>query len=515
MLCKFTKRDSLREDVSVKFICGLRCFFSFYFFTFAKFRLFFILIERLNMLKHSLLHKMAVMSIDALLLGVPANLVAQSFSFADSKSGFSYGTKDAACLLVTDSSNANILFSEKSKTISDLKIRKIRFTGVGDSITSDTSLVATSDFLLSADSLTVTIKDVNTNTGYLLTYGDSSCNIGSPCEAFVWVRDYQPIDSVSWDKDTVICSDLNLYISPVMTYRTMYGAVKKVERTMKVRYKSFLSNDGNPGEEEVSAEYEASSPISLDAFPYVDTPFEIEDVSSSLLKSVKIVTDTFYTQAVVAYPYFETAAAQEHEGDEGTDTLAYFSESITDALTKASTFRSSGPLTFNFVSNSNPMANHFEWAIASGENAQRGDFKSAFVLFEKEVNAYVVSEPNTYCIELSVTNIRNDSVCEHQSYSCFKIAESALYIPNTFTPNGDGTNDEFRVAYRSIKSFQIYIYDQWGRRVYESDDITQGWDGYVGSKLGTIGTYFYVIKAEGTDGVSYNKKGTINLVRSK
>ncbi len=467
------------------------------------------------MLKRSLSHKMAAISVVAVLLGVPANLVAQSFSFSDSQSGFSYGTKDAACLLVTDKSVADVVFSEKSKTISNLKIQKIGFSDVDDSIISDTTLVSTTDILLSSDSLTVTIKNVSTNVGYLITYGDSSCNIGFPCEAFVWIRDYMPIDSVYWDKDTVICNDLNLYVSPVMTYRTRYGAVKKVERTMKVKYRSFLQNDGNPGEVEVSAEYEASSPISLEDFPYVDTPFEIEDVSSSSFKSIKIVTDTFHSQAVVAYPYFETIAAQEHEGDEGTDTLSYFSESITEALTKSSTFRSSGPLTFNFVSNSNPMANHFEWAIASGENAQRGDFESAFVLFEKSVNAYVVSEPNTYCIELSVTNIRNDSVCEHKSYGCFKIAESALYIPNAFTPNGDGTNDEFRVAYRSIKSFQIYIYDQWGRRVYDSDDITQGWDGNVGGKLGTIGTYFYVIKAEGTDGVSYNKKGTVNLIRSK
>ena len=65
-------------------------------------------------------------------------------------------------------------------------------------------------------------------------------------------------------------------------------------------------------------------------------------------------------------------------------------KSFKEALNKAANFRSSGALTLNFVCNANEMANHFEWAIANGNSASQADFRSAFVLFEKEINSYLL-----------------------------------------------------------------------------------------------------------------------------
>lgn len=447
-------------------------------------------------------------------IALSISTMAQSFSFSKNENGFAYNSK-GECLLLTDSKDAAIVFSSKTPSIFNCKCYEISFSETEDDIKIDSTAISNSNISESSDSLTVTIKKIKANTGYLIVYGDTSCDIDQPCHAFTWVTEYLPIESVSWDKDTVICSDLQLNITPVMTYRNEYGKEQKVRRNIQVKYNTFLSDDnGGTMVDEVTNEFTGSSSIYLNSIPYVNTPFEVEDITSNTL-SQKITTDTFYTQAVVAYPNIRTVAEKEHEGDEGTDTLLIFTQELKDAISQSKNFRSSGPLTFNFTSNSNDMSNHYEWAIVSGTEANQGNFKNAFVLFEKDVNAYVVSDPDLYCIQLTVSNIRNDSVCEHNSYGCFRIAKSMLYIPNTFTPNGDGTNDEFRVAYRSIESFYICIYDQWGRRVYESEDITQGWDGTVGGKLGTVGTYFYVIKAKGTDDEEYKKKGTINLIRSK
>ena len=90
-----------------------------------------------------------------------------------------------------------------------------------------------------------------------------------------------------------------------------------------------------------------------------------------------------------------------------------------------------------------------------------------------------------------------------------------LLVPNVFTPNGDGTNDEFRVAYRSLKTFHAYIFNRWGHQVYSWTDPAKGWNGNIGSRPASEGAYYYLIEAEGTDGEKYKLKGAVNLLRGK
>ena len=55
-------------------------------------------------------------------------------------------------------------------------------------------------------------------------------------------------------------------------------------------------------------------------------------------------------------------------------------------------------------------------------------------------------------------------------------------MPNAFTPNGDGANEKFMVAYTGIKKYNIKIYDRWGQLAYESNDIDDGWNGTLNQK---------------------------------
>ena len=155
--------------------------------------------------------------------------------------------------------------------------------------------------------------------------------------------------------------------------------------------------------------------------------------------------------------------------------------------------------------------NRYEWFIANNS-----DFANSFVLFEKDVNGYVFTEPGMYCLESKVTNREgNEDICNYSAYACFQIAESELYVPNTFTPNGDGSNDEFKVAFASVASFRCRIYTRYGRKVYDSEDISEGWDGKIGDSNAPVGVYFYVIEAKGTNGENLNKRGNVNLLRKK
>ncbi len=80
---------------------------------------------------------------------------------------------------------------------------------------------------------------------------------------------------------------------------------------------------------------------------------------------------------------------------------------------------------------------------------------------------------------------------------------TSIYIPNVFSPNDDGINDEFKVNTHSqwqIMQFEMRIFDRWGGLVFESTDPTKGWSGKESGKTAPPGTYIWTIKYMVNDG---------------
>ena len=88
-----------------------------------------------------------------------------------------------------------------------------------------------------------------------------------------------------------------------------------------------------------------------------------------------------------------------------------------------------------------------------------------------------------------------------------------IFVPNAFTPNGDGKNDVLLVYGNTIATMDLVIFDQWGELLFESTNQAKGWDGIFKGKPQPVGVYVYVLKAVRTDGISITKKGAINLIR--
>ncbi len=88
-----------------------------------------------------------------------------------------------------------------------------------------------------------------------------------------------------------------------------------------------------------------------------------------------------------------------------------------------------------------------------------------------------------------------------------------LFVPNAFSPNGDGKNEILFVRGTSIRSMRFLIYNQWGEKVFESTNPAAGWDGKVSGKPQPVGVYMYVLRADMNDGTIINKKGSVTLVR--
>ena len=92
-----------------------------------------------------------------------------------------------------------------------------------------------------------------------------------------------------------------------------------------------------------------------------------------------------------------------------------------------------------------------------------------------------------------------------------------FYLPNAFTPNGDGLNDIFRAVpkYDYIREYQLTIYNRWGQQIFECNDIDCGWDGNYNGKASPNGAYIYKIVYEeiSRPGQTKTLNGSVILVR--
>mgnify|MGYP000924511265 FL=1 len=93
------------------------------------------------------------------------------------------------------------------------------------------------------------------------------------------------------------------------------------------------------------------------------------------------------------------------------------------------------------------------------------------------------------------------------------LPDVGIFVPNTFTPNADGKNDVLKVYGNYIAKMNLQVYNQWGERVFETNDIAGGWDGNYKGKPQPVGVYIYVLRVENNNGEVVTKKGSINLIR--
>ena len=91
--------------------------------------------------------------------------------------------------------------------------------------------------------------------------------------------------------------------------------------------------------------------------------------------------------------------------------------------------------------------------------------------------------------------------------------EFGIYVPNSFTPNGDGLNDTFAAYGHSITEFKLDIFDRWGENIFTSNDIKNGWNGLYKGEECKLDVYIYKIAYKGLDAKYRIKTGHITLER--
>jgi len=132
------------------------------------------------------------------------------------------------------------------------------------------------------------------------------------------------------------------------------------------------------------------------------------------------------------------------------------------------------------------------------------------VLKDPEPHTYYI--PGEYTVKLT---IESELHCINSlRYDKIIVDPSLLYIPNVFTPDGDGLNDYFIVESQSLRFINVEVFSRSGLKVYSfygQGEKLKGWEGWDGnvnksSIKASPGIYFYIIRARGWDDVEYDSK---------
>lgn len=89
----------------------------------------------------------------------------------------------------------------------------------------------------------------------------------------------------------------------------------------------------------------------------------------------------------------------------------------------------------------------------------------------------------------------------------------SLFVPNTFTPNGDGVNELFQALVREADTFRLMVFDRWGAPIFSTDDPAQGWDGSHQGTPSPIGVYVWRVDLLELGGTSRTLFGHVTLLR--
>jgi gliding motility-associated-like protein len=121
---------------------------------------------------------------------------------------------------------------------------------------------------------------------------------------------------------------------------------------------------------------------------------------------------------------------------------------------------------------------------------------------------------STQVVYVTGTNSHGCSATDSLIITVESCNGKAIYMPNTFTPNGDGIDDKFFIRTTALGTLKYFrIFDSWGKEVFETDNINEGWDGTINGKPAPIAVYVYELEGECQDGNSVFKSGNVTAIR--
>lgn len=320
-----------------------------------------------------------------------------------------------------------------------------------------------------------------------------------------WVVDYSKhplaLNAVT-ESDEKDCSFTMLDVDgsgDEIVYYTVNGRRMTLDREIKVAYRTLTADAENFQYVETAAEQ---------SFSYLSHPLR---VAAPLCQTEFVVTgDRFlkeWGEAVEA----ESPMIQPYSVQAMTRVEQTLRESDNEvSIGGGSDLGGSASCEIKFEAVVTDGALFKEWQLS-----RYPEFEDVSLRMQELSFTHTFTEEGTTYVRFVCAN--DDGACEYYSdLYTVSIGASSLRCPNAFSPgNNDGVNDEWKVSYASIVSFECHIFDRYGRKIISLSDPSQGWDGKYKGKLVPTGVYYYVIKARGADGKDYDLSGDINILNYK
>ena len=210
-----------------------------------------------------------------------------------------------------------------------------------------------------------------------------------------------------------------------------------------------------------------------------------------------------------------------------TDPVGYIDNLADSVRVTGHNFVGPGPFTVHFEAQMTEQPAFVTWKFSGQNNfeslidqfhALESDQRTSILEYEfDEAGTYYVRFEADIPYSPSGNGVFSDTLhyVTEEPYQ-IQVTESMLEIPNVIIPDSpSGKNQVFKVKYKSLVSFEMLVYNRWGEELFHTTDPSEGWDGTYGGSIVPTGAYYYLIKAEGTEGYKYRKRGAVNVLKAK